>query len=75
MADVTNPGLVNVANQGDGRVVVDQAVKVTPSSNAGAATSAIAGGGGGGVQTTTNPGTVNVADEAFDGLPRNVKIP
>jgi len=33
--DVTNPGSVNVADQGDGRTTVDQPVKVGPSSNPG----------------------------------------
>ena len=33
--DTTNPGLVNVANQGDGRTVVDQQVLVGPSQNPG----------------------------------------
>jgi len=34
-ADVTNPGLVNVADQGDGPLTVDQSVTTSPSSNAG----------------------------------------
>jgi len=34
-ADVTNPGLVNVADQGDGLLTVDQPVTTSPSSNAG----------------------------------------
>jgi hypothetical protein len=33
--DVTNPGLVDVVNQGDGLTKVDQAVSTGPSSNAG----------------------------------------
>lgn len=35
MPDTTNPGLVNVANQGDGLVTIDQPVIVTPSTNPG----------------------------------------
>lgn len=75
--NVVNPGCVNVADQGDGRTVVDQPVTVSPSSSAGSANVAIAsGGGGGGSQTNTNPNTVDVADQAFGvGLPINVKIP
>ena len=33
--NVVNPGLVNVADEADGETRVDQAVTVTPSSNAG----------------------------------------
>ncbi len=33
--NVVNPGLVNVADQADGLVSVDQAVKTSPSTNAG----------------------------------------
>jgi hypothetical protein len=73
--DVTNPGLVNVANQGDGLTVVDQPVTVSPSSSAGSANVAIAGVSGGGVATTTNPGVANVANETFGkGLPVNVNV-
>lgn len=35
MPDTTNPGLVNVANQGDGLNTVDQPVLVGPSTNPG----------------------------------------
>lgn len=35
MPDTTNPGLVNVANQGDGTNSVDQPVLVSPSTNPG----------------------------------------
>ena len=73
--DVTNPGLVNVANEGDGRISVDQPVTVSPSYNAGAATSALSGGPGGRPINVTNPGDANVADEVFGiGLPKNVII-
>ena len=76
-SDVTNPGTVNVANQGDGLLSVDQPVTVSPSNSAGSANPAAAGGGlGGNTTTNTNPGTVTVANEAFGiGLPRNVNIP
>lgn len=33
--NVVNPGLVNVANQSDGEILVDQAVTISPSTNAG----------------------------------------
>jgi hypothetical protein len=75
--DVTNPGCVNVANQGDGRLSVDQPVLVSPSSNPGSATPAPAGGpsSSAAVASVTNPGTVNVANESFGkGLPKNVNV-
>jgi len=73
--DVTNPGSVNVANQGDGLLSVDQPVSISASSNAGSANIASSGRGGAGVATTTNPGTTNVASEAFGlGLPANVNV-
>jgi hypothetical protein len=76
-SNVTNPGSVNVADQGDGLLSVDQPVTVSPSNSAGSANPAVAGGGlGGNTTTNTNPGTVNVANEAFGlGLPRNVNVP
>jgi len=72
----TNPGLVNVADQGDGLTTVDQPVTVSPSSNSGAATAAQAtGGGSSAVATATNPGDANVVSQAFGrGLPKNVNI-
>ena len=72
--DVTNPGLVNVADQGDGLTPVDQPVTVSPSYNAGAATVAHSSGlGQGAVASISNPGDENVADQAFGrGLPQNV---
>ena len=73
--DVTNPGSVEVANQGDGRTTIDQPVTVSPSYNAGAANTAIAGGTGGRPIDVTNPGDANAASEAFGrGLPRNVIV-
>jgi hypothetical protein len=73
--DVTNPGCVNVANQGDGRTVVDQCVEVSPSSNAGSATPAVVSGTGGNTVTATNPGDINVAAESYGrGLPANVNV-
>lgn len=77
-SDVTNPGSVNVADQGDGILSVDQPVTVSPSNSAGSAIPAIANGSLGAVanRTVTNPGTVNVVNEAFGtGLPKNVNIP
>jgi len=75
--NVTNPGLVNVANQGDGLLSVDQAVEVGPSSNPGTATPAIAGGpsSSAAVVSVTNPGVTNVASETFGtGLPTNIHV-
>lgn len=74
-SDVTNPGSVNVVTQGDGLLSVDQPVTVSPSSSAGSANIAVASPSGGGTATTTNPGTVNVVNEAFGkGLPTNVNV-
>ena len=39
--DVTNPGLVNVADEADGETVVNQAIGVGPSYNAGPTVSII----------------------------------
>jgi hypothetical protein len=74
ITDVTNPGLVNVANQGDGLTSVDQPVTVSPSSSAGSANVAVANGYGAvSNRTATNPGVTNVADETFGrGLPITV---
>jgi hypothetical protein len=77
-SDVTNPGSVDVADEGFGigPISPNQPVTVSPSSSAGSATPAVAGGGlGGNTVTNTNPGTVNVANETFGvGLARNVNI-
>lgn len=78
MPDVTNPGLVNVADQGDGPLSVDQTILVTPSQNPDSQVPAVAGGLGGGVRTVNNPGLVDVVDEddvQGTGLPRNVFVP
>ena len=75
--DVTNPGSVNVVTKGDGLLVVDQPVTVSPSSNPGTATPAIASGpsSSAAVITTTNPGVTNVANETFgNGLPVTVFV-
>lgn len=74
-ADVTNPGIVNVANEGDGPLSVDQPVTVSPSYNPAQPTVAANGGLGAGAATITNPDLVNVASEAFGtGLPTNVNV-
>ena len=76
-ATSTNPGLVNVADQGDGLTVVDQPVTVSASSSAGAANVAVApnAGLGKGVFTVTNPNDSNAVTEAFGkGLPKNVFV-
>lgn len=54
--DSTNPGVVNVANQGDGLTVVNQTVKVGPSSNAGSLVNIAAQGDG--LTTVDQPVTV-----------------
>ena len=73
--DITNPGSVNVADEGDGRISVDQPVTVSPSYNAGAANFSLAGGPGGRPVDATNPGDSNVVDQAFGrGLPKNVNV-
>ena len=78
-SDVTNPGSVEAANEGFGLGPINpnQPITVSPSNSAGSANPAVAGGGiGGNTTTNTNPGTVNVANEAFGtGLPKNVLIP
>lgn len=70
--EVTNPDLVDVADQGDGPLAVDQSVLVTPTSSLGE--TAATPGLGGGVTTVTNPDLVDVADQAFNGLPRDVNV-
>lgn len=71
--DVTNPGLVNVADEGDGLLSVDQCVQVT--TVAGGVTSNPAQVTGGGAYTNTNPDCVDVSDEGYgQGLPRNVNV-
>jgi hypothetical protein len=73
--DVTNPGLVNVADEGDGPLSIDQAVGVSPSSNPAQSAVAANSGLGGGVATITNPDLVNVASETFGiGLPTNIFV-
>ena len=76
--DVTNPGCTNVVTQGDGRLSVDQAVTVSPSSSAGGGKSVVASSVTGAVHdiTRTNPNDSNAVTEVFGlGLPRNVNIP
>lgn len=74
-ADVTNPGLINVADQGDGLLSVDQPVTVSPSQSAGSARVAVAGNGGAGVFTVTSPNDARAVTEVFGlGLPANVNV-
>jgi hypothetical protein len=56
--DTTNPGLVNVADEGDGRTVVDQPVTTGPSTNPGPLVSADAEGFGTGTDSPNQPVTV-----------------
>lgn len=75
--DTTNPGLVNVADEGDGRLSVDQPVTVSPSYNAGAGNTVVAanGGLGAGVFTVTDPNDARAVTEVFGlGLPVNVNV-
>jgi hypothetical protein len=76
-ADTTNPGLVNVADQGDGLLSVDQPVTASPSYNAGAGNTVVAanGGLGAGVFTVTDPNDARAVTEVFGlGLPTNVFV-
>ena len=76
--DVTNPGLVNVVTQGDGRLSVDQAVTVSVTSSAGGGISVVASSVTGAVHdiTRTNPNDSNAVTEVFGlGLAKNVNIP
>lgn len=75
--DVTNPGLVNVANQGDGPLVVDQPVQKGPSTNPGPLVAGLATAPGLGpvasgqtVQKgpSTNPGALVAAGDLAPGL-------
>ena len=75
--EVTNPDLVDVADQGfNGLPSPNQPVTTGPSSNPSLATPAVASGpGGGAVANSTNPDLEDVADQGFNGLPRNVFVP
>jgi hypothetical protein len=57
MQDVTNPGLVNVVNQGDGLVSVDQPVTTGPSTNPGPVVQASSRAPGTGVPSSQTVGT------------------
>jgi hypothetical protein len=57
--DVTNPGLVDVADQGDGLVSVDQSVVKSPSSNPGPLVSASNQAPGTGTASQDQPVTVS----------------
>lgn len=79
-SNIVNPGIVNVSDEGFGLGPINPNQPVTvsvPSSNPGSANIAISTSvGDGPAKTSTNPGTVNVADESFGvGLPINVKVP
>ena len=71
MSDTTNPGLVNVCDQGDGLVTVNQC-KTVAFFGAPILTSKISRGGEYEVDSA-NPGLTNVSNEAFGkGLPVNI---
>jgi len=57
--NVTNPGLVNVADQGDGLTVIDQEIAVGPSYNPGPLVQADAEGFGVGDASPDQPVTVS----------------
>ena len=73
--NATNPGLINVADQGDGLTVIDQAVTVGPSSNPGPLVATVSRGFGLGdadpdqpvkVGPSSNPGPlVQASAEGF----------
>jgi|SRR5271157_1017627 len=64
MSDVTNPGSVNVANQGDGRLSVDQPVEVGPSTNPGPLVQAGSFAPGIGTESPDQPVTVSPSSNA-----------
>jgi hypothetical protein len=57
MQDVTNPGLVNVSDQGDGLVSVDQPVTTGPSTNPGPVVQSSGRAPGAGVPSSQTVGT------------------
>jgi hypothetical protein len=59
--NVVNPGLVNVADQGDGLVVVDQPVKVSTSTNPGPLVQGLTSAPGLGVDVPDQPVTISPA--------------
>ena len=75
--DVTNPGDVNIANQGDGLVSVDQPVTAGPGTNPGPLAAGLASAGGRGLacpdepvtlSPSTNPGPLVQAGSEGHGL-------
>ena len=72
--DVTNPDLVDVADQDVERnLMVDQTILVTRSPAADNNVTPVGDGLGGNTVTVTNPDLVDVADESeVKGVPRNV---
>jgi hypothetical protein len=71
---VTNPGLVNVADQGDGLTVIDQAIATGPSTNAGKIAQAAKHAPGKGVAAPSPPNvtpamTAQESVSAADGAP------
>ena len=68
--DVTNPGLINVADEGDGLLSVDQPVRVGPSTNPGPLSQAGSTGFGLGPDSPDQPVTVTpplTAQRTVDG--------
>ena len=59
--DVTNPGLVNVADQGDGLLTVDQPVTVGPSTNSGVTVQGVSSATGAHSLSSYQPGNVTPA--------------
>ncbi len=57
----TNPGLVNVADQGDGLLTVDQPVTVGPSTNSGVTVQGISAANGPHSLSSYQPGNVTPA--------------
>jgi hypothetical protein len=68
MQDVTNPGLVNVVDQGDGLLTVDQPVTTGPSTNPGPVVqvSSLAPGAGAPSNQTVGVGPSQTADRSVE---------
>jgi hypothetical protein len=64
--NVVNPGLVNVADQGDGLVTVDQPVTVSPSMTAQTSVDA-------GTASPTSPNTINSTENTVIDQPASTE--
>jgi hypothetical protein len=71
--NVTNPDLVDVADQGFGALAVDQCVQAIPEGSVPPTLDAGRSSAGPSI-TNTNPDLVDVADQGYNGLPRDVFV-